>query len=587
MRGSSLRKRTLGFVALGAAASILLSACGGGGSNGGDSASDAAFDQGSTEVVNASDQTGGTLRYAISSDFDSTDPGDTYYGFSWNFSRYYARTLLAFTPAPAQESTELTTDMAAGMPEPNEDFTEWTVKIQEGLKYEDGSEITAQDIKYAIARSNYNGGELPNGPRYFEAHLDQEPFNVYEVDDPLETFTAVETPDDHTLVFHLKDPFSEFPYVLTQPQTAPVPVEADRGALYKEKVLSSGPYKFDGNYEPGVQLNLVRNEHWDAETDPIRPALPDEVTVQIGIDQDEIDQRLVNGDLDVDLSGVGVGPAMKSSLLTDEDVQANLDNPYSGALRYVNIHTPVIEDVACRQAIMYAADRDSLHRAWGGETGGDIATNLLPPTIQGSNPESDLYPSDDNKGDLAAAEAKLEECGEAEGFSTTIAVRDGRPNDIATAESLQESLKRVGIETDIQTFPAEDFFAQYAGSQDYVRENNIGLSVSGWIPDWATGYGFASKITDGDAIQATGNYNTSELDDPEINALWDEALATEDPDERASIYEQIDTLVMEQAAILPVVFDRALFYRSDELTNVYYTSSYAMYDFMALGVDRG
>ncbi|MBB6121130.1 ABC transporter substrate-binding protein [Nocardiopsis algeriensis] len=581
-----MRKRTLGFVALGAAASIFLSACGGD-SGSGDSASGAAFDQGSTEIVNASETTGGTLRYAISSDFDSTDPGDTYYAFSWNFSRYYARTLLAFAPAPGQESTELVTDLAAGMPEPNDDFTEWTVKIQEGLKYEDGSAITAQDIKYAIARSNYNGGELPNGPRYFESHLDQEPFNVYETDDPLAAFTAVETPDDHTLVFHLKESFSEFPYVLTQPQTAPVPVDADRGALYKENVLSSGPYKFDGSYEPGVKLDLVRNENWDGATDPIRTALPDEITVEIGVDQDEIDQRLVNGEIDVDLSGNGVGPTMKSQLITDEAAQANLDNPYSGALRYVNIHTPVIEDVACRQAIMYAADRDSLHRAWGGDSGGDIATNLLPPTLDGSDPESDLYPSEDNKGDLEAAQAKLEECGEDDGFSTNIAVRDGRPNDIATAEALQEALKRVNIEAEIQTFPAEDFFAQYAGSQDYVRENDIGLSVSGWGPDWATGYGFAYKITAGDAIQETGNYNTAELDDPEVNELWEEALRTEAPDERANLYEQIDTLVMEQAAILPVVFDRSMFYRSDELTNVYYSAAYMMYDFMALGVDRG
>ncbi|MGQ4271384.1 ABC transporter substrate-binding protein [Nocardiopsis changdeensis] len=583
-----MRKRTLGFVALGAAASIFLSACGGGDTGeSGDAAAAAGYDAGSTQIVNPSDQTGGTLRYAISSDFDSTDPGDTYYGFSWNFTRYYARTLLAFTPAPAEASTELTTDLAAGMPEPNENFTEWTVKIQEGLKYEDGSEITAQDIKYAIARSNYNGGELPNGPRYFESSLDQEPFNVYDVDDPMATFTAVETPDDYTLVFHLKESFSEFPYILTQPQTAPVPQEADRGALYRENVLSSGPYKFDGAYEPGVKLNLVRNEHWDPETDPIRPALPDEVTVEIGVEQNEIDQRLVNGELDVDLSGVGVGPAMKSQFLQDLGTyEDNLDNPLSGALRYVNIHTPVL-DTACRQAIAYAADRDSLHRAWGGDTGGDLATNLLPPTIPGSDPEANLYPSEDNKGDLEAAQEKLEECGEPEGFDTVIAVRDGRPNDLATAESLQESLKRVGIELEIKTFPAEDFFAQYAGSQDYVRENNIGLSVSGWIPDWASGYGFGYKITAGDAIQETGNYNTSELDDPEVNELWDQALTTEDPDERADIYGQIDTLVMEQAAILPVVFDRAMFYRSDELTNVYYTSSYAMYDYMALGVNRG
>ncbi|WP_110049069.1 ABC transporter substrate-binding protein [Nocardiopsis sp. L17-MgMaSL7] len=582
-----MMKRTLGFVALGAAASLFLSACGGAATGGGSDSADS-FDLGSTEVVNASDKAGGTLKYALAADFDSTDPGNTYYAFNWNFSRYYARTLLAFNTEPGDNATDLIPDMAVDLPEPNDDFTEWTVKIQEGLKYEDGTEITAQDIKYGIARANFNGGVFTEGPQYFKAHLDQDDHNVYDNgDDPLAGFDSIETPDDHTLVFHLKDSFSEFPNVLTQPQTAPVPIEADREALYQENVLSSGPYKFDGQYEPGVKLNLERNEHWDSDTDPVRQALPDRIEVEIGVSQDEIDERLLSGEIDVDLAGTGVGPAMNARLLDDESAQGNLDNPFSGALRYVNIHLPIIEDVACRQAIMYAADRDSMWRAWGGATGGDLATSLLPPAIPGSNTDSDLYPSADNKGDLDKAQEKLDECGESDGFKTNIAVRTEREKDVQTAEALQQSLARVGIDVEIKSFPSGDFFGQYAGSQDYVRENNIGLSVSGWGPDWPTGYGFASKITHGDAIMATGNFNTSELDDPEINGLWDDALKTEDPDERAELYTQIDTLVMENAAILPVVFDKTLIYRSDELTNAYYHPAYMMYDFMALGVDRG
>ncbi|MBR8743988.1 ABC transporter substrate-binding protein [Nocardiopsis sp. MG754419] len=582
-----MRNRTLGFVALGAAASLFLSACGGSATGGGPADADTEFDQGSDSIVNPSEQSGGTLRYAIDGDFDSTDPANTYYAFNWNFSRYYARTLMAFNPEPGENATDLVTDMAAEMPEPNDDFTQWTVKIQEGLKYEDGSEITSEDIKYGIARANFNGGIFSEGPQYFAAHLDQDgDYNVYDHDDPLEGFDAIETPDEHTLVFNLKDSFSEFPNVLTQPQTAPVPVDADRGELYQQTVVSSGPYKFDGEYEPGVKLHLDRNEHWDPETDPIREALPDRIEVEIGVSQDEVDERLASGELDVDLRGSGVGPATKTRLLSDESARPFVDNPYSGALRYVNIHTPVIEDVACRQAIMYAADRDSMWRAWGGDDGGDIATNLLPPLIPGADPESDLYPSQDNKGDLDAAQAKLEECGEEDGFSTTIAVRAESERDVLTAESLQESLGRVGIDVSIEQFPQADFFGQYAGSQDYVRDNGIGLSVSGWGPDWPTGYGFASKITHGDAIMETGNFNTSELDDPEVNGMWDEALLTEDPDERAEMYADIDTLVLENAAIMPVVFDKSTFYRPADLTNVYYHPAYMMYDFMALGVDR-
>lgn len=580
-----MRKRLFGFVALGAASSLFLAACGGGGASG-DTADTEDFNRGENEVVNASDSTGGTLRYALAADFDSTDPANTYYAFNWNFSRYYARTLLAFNPEPGENATDLVTDMAADFPEPNDDFTEWTVEIQEGLKYEDGSEITAEDIKYGIARSNFNGGVFSEGPQYFSQHLDQDEHDVYEGDDPLQGFDSIETPDDHTLVFHLKEPFSEFPNILTQPQTAPVPIDADRGELYQEDVMSSGPYQFDGAYEPGVQLNLERNEHWDPDSDPIREALPDRIELEIGVDQDEIDQRLVNGEIDVDLGGTGVAPGMHAELVDDESVQGHLDNPYSGSLRYVNIHTPIIEDVACRQAIMYAANRDSMWRAWGGEYGGDIATNLFPPLIPGAETDLDLYPSEDNTGDLDAAEEKLEECGEADGFSTNIAVRDSRERDVQTAVALQESLARVGIDIDVKSYPDGEFFGQYAGSQDFVRENDIGLSVSGWGPDWPTGYGFGSKITHGDAIMETGNFNTAELDDPEINELWDQALLTEDPGEREDLYGQIDHLVMESATILPVVFDKTLLYRSEELTNVYFHPAYMMYDYMALGVDR-
>ncbi|MEE2046834.1 ABC transporter substrate-binding protein, partial [Nocardiopsis tropica] len=405
--GPSRRRRGSGLAtactAAAAAVALLLSACGDGRGGGGEGAVDAEFNQGETEIVNPSDQTGGTLRYAISSDFDSPDPGNTYYAFSWNFTRYYARTLLTYTEAPGEGGTELQPDLAEGMPQGNEDSTEWTVELKPGLKYEDGSEITAEDVKYAIARSNFGDQALPNGPKYFQELLaDSDDYEGPYADeaDPLAGFDGIETPDDHTLVFHLNTSFSEFPYVLVQPQTAPVPAEADRGEQYQSHVMSSGPYKFDGDYRPGVSLNLVRNDQWDAATDPTRKALPDRIEVQLGVDQNEIDQRLVNGEVDVDLAGAGVGPAMKGTLITDDNQRHSVDNPQTNTLRYVNIN-PVIEpldDPACREAVMFAADRDALQRAWGGDTGGDIATQLMPAALPGADPSIDLYPSQDNTG---------------------------------------------------------------------------------------------------------------------------------------------------------------------------------------------
>ncbi|WP_181874228.1 ABC transporter substrate-binding protein [Marinitenerispora sediminis] len=579
------------MTAIGAAAALLLSACGGGGGGDGDSAGGAEFNQGLTEVTNPSDQSGGTLRFAISANVESTDPGNTYYGYVWNFSRYYARTLYTYAAQPGEAGREVVPDLAEDMPEVSEDGLTWTVRLKEGLRYEDGSPIVAEDIKYAIARSNFGEQALPNGPKYYQQLLaDSDDYEgpYANEDDPLAGFDGIETPDERTLVFHLKEPFYDFTYVMVPPQSAPVPAEADRGEQYQARVVSSGPYRFEDDWTPGNGLTLVRNEEWDPETDPVRTALPDRITLEEGIEQNEIDQRLVNGQLDVDLGGTGLGPAMKGQLVTDEEARANIDNPENGAHYYLAVNTQVepFDDQACRQAVQYALNRDAVQRAWGGEIGGSIATQVLPPMIAGANPDLDLYPSEDNTGDIDMAREKLAECGEDGGISANIGVRADRPAEVAAAEAIQEALTRADIEVNIRQYPSDTYTNTQAGSPSFVHENELGLMIYGWMPDWPTGYGYMSQILDGDAIKEAGNSNLSELDDPEINELFDEVITVEDPDEQAEIYAQIDELVMEQAVIVPMVFHKAVLYRPDNLTNAYFNPSWKMFDYAALGTSE-
>lgn len=103
------------------------------------------------------------------------------------------------------------------------------------------------------------------------------------------------------------------------------------------------------------------------------------------------------------------------------------------------------------------------------------------------------------------------------------------------------------------------------------------------MADWPSGYGFMSSILDGDAIKQAGNSNIAELDDPEINKLFDEVVSVEDPEEQAAIYAEIDRLTMENAAILTGVFQKSVIYRPDNLTNVFFNPSWHMYDYMTLG----
>ena len=110
------RTRRLTALALGAVATVALSACGGpsttGTGRGGGGAGQAADANG---VHNPSDATGGTLRMANQGDWDSLDPADTYYAYSWNFVRLYGRALVMFKSAPGKDGATLVPDLAENL----------------------------------------------------------------------------------------------------------------------------------------------------------------------------------------------------------------------------------------------------------------------------------------------------------------------------------------------------------------------------------------------------------------------------------------------------------------------------------------
>src|SRR5438128_2579815 len=113
------KNRAMTTVATAAVLSLGLAACGGGGGGGGGTSS-GKFNAAADSVVNKSDKTGGTLRFANSGDWDSTDGADTYYGYSWNFIRNYGRALTMFKTVPGASGLQLTGDLAEGLGTPSD-----------------------------------------------------------------------------------------------------------------------------------------------------------------------------------------------------------------------------------------------------------------------------------------------------------------------------------------------------------------------------------------------------------------------------------------------------------------------------------
>jgi len=576
--------------AAGVALALGLSACAGGttpktDTGGTGSTVKDAFNAGLTTVFNPSDKKGGIIKFADEAAPDTLDPGETYYGYSWDFVRVYGRALTMFKPAPGKASAELVPDLAEALGVPSDGGKTWTYKLRKGVKFEDGTVVKAADVKYAVLRST-DKATFPNGPAYFEAMLNMpKGYKGPYKSKGMNTDSAITTPDDSTIVFHLMAPFAGFDYLAQLPQTIPVPEAKDTGAKYKEHVISSGPYMFK-TYAADKSYTLVRNPNWDQATDPNRKALPDGYDVQLNVNAEDIDNRLISGDLDVAIAGTGLTAASQSKVLSDPALKARTDNPTLSRLWYTSVNPTVkpLDNIECRKAIQYAMDRTSFQTAYGGAfSGGDLATTIMPPTIPGYQ-KFDLYPAGPgSKGDVTKAKEALTKCGQPNGFSTNIAYRNERPKEKATAEAFQQALAKVGIKLTLKGYAKADYFSSYAGNPPYVKANNIGLALNGWGADWPDGFGFLSQIVDSRVIRETGGSSNTSVRIPEVDKLLDQAVNELDTTKRNAVWGQIDKRVMEEAVIYPGVYAKSLLMRGENLTNVFVNESLGYYDYMALG----
>ncbi|WP_442815392.1 ABC transporter substrate-binding protein [Streptomyces sp. NBC_01324] len=553
----------------------------GGGSSKGSGATDAAL----TSVVNKSDKKGGTVKIELSDEPDSLDPGNTYYGWVQNLSRLYGRTLTSFKPAAGKDGLEVVPDLAEGLGKASADAKTWTYTLKKGLKYEDGTPITSKDVKYAVERSNFAPEALSNGPTYFKAHLaGGDKYKGPYKDKSAGGISSIETPDDTTIVFKLKDPFADFDYLATFSQTAPVPASKDKGADYVKHIVSSGPYKFE-SYDEGRGATLVRNSNWDPKTDPNRPALPDKVTIRFKVKQETVDNNLISDNITVDGGGTGVAPATQPDVITKPDLKKQTDNSYAGATSYIglNVNVAPFDNIHCRKAVQWGLDKASVQIAQGGDPKGDVATTLLPPTVNGYS-KFDLYESAGHKGDEAKAKDELKQCGKPKGFDTKISARSDRPAEMSMVTAVQASLKKIGINAEIKSFPAGKYFSNFAGNPSYVHANKLGMIMSAWGADWPTGFGFLDQIINGSAIKPSGGNNVQELNDPKINKLLNEGIANTDTAAREKAWGDVDKAVAEGATAVPLIYRKNLLLRPKSATNVTVTQAYlGMYDYVLMG----
>ncbi len=426
------RRRTFGVAAFAAAAALVLAACSSSGSSSGSSSPTSSpgttgFNAAVTNVVNPSTAKGGTINFGNSSAPDSTDPGNTYYAYMWNFTRLYVMPLMTYKSCPGSCGLQVVPDLATGPGVVSDNGLTWTYHIQPDVKFEDGTVVTTADVKYAVERT-FDRGLFPLGPAYFTFLLGGNaatyPGPYKDRAKNLMGLTAIDTPNATTIVFHLAKPFADFNYVAAIPQTAPVPPAKDTGANYQLHPISTGPYMFQ-SYQLNKELVLVPNPNWKASTDPNASQLASKITMTMNMNANDIDNRLLAGDLQVDAAGTGVQAAARSRILSTPSLKAQSDDPLAGFTWFAALNTTLapLNNAHCRMAIEYAASKTNYQDAYGGPIGGAIASTVAPPNTVGYK-AFDLYgATTDPGGNIAKAKQELAACGQPNGFTTGITYR--------------------------------------------------------------------------------------------------------------------------------------------------------------------
>ncbi len=449
--------------------------------------------------------------------------------------------------------------------------------------------MTAADIKYAIERTLLPGVANGYAPTYLYDIVGWEDATAQGEDDPTVApdIEGVQAPDDRTLVIEL-DEATAAPVVqaLSLPMSSPVPEEyaqefdAESPSTYGEHAVATGPYMVENNaegeltgWEPNNEIRLVRNPNWDPETD-YRPAYVDEIIVREGFtDVASASRKILGGESQVQ-GDILPEPATIELAATDYPDQLTTV-PGSGN-RFVAMNTtiPPFDDINVRKAVIAAADREAFRLARGGELVGDIATHFIYPGIPGFEEAGgyegtglDYLANPQGDPELAAEYMRKAgyESGQYEGNEEVLLVGENAGVDKRVTEVAIDLFEGLGFNVEAREVGANVMYTRFC--QVPAAEVAICPTV-GWLEDFNDGQAVMPPNFSGDAIIPKANYNYSQLDVPEINEAMVDANLLTDPEERAVAWGEIDTMVMEQAPVIPILWDTQPNIRSANVNGV-------------------
>ncbi len=402
--------------------------------------------------------------------------------------------------------------------EPNEDSTQWTVKLKD-LTWSDGTPVTAEDLAFTATY----GTEHKIG--FFDSYYG--------------AVTEAEVVDDKTVVFHLSAPSVNFwngagYWIPVMPKAEFEGVDDPLNHVYSG--MGYGPYYVD-EWVDGQYVSLKRNEHFTQANDG-QGAYLDSVLFRVYTDENSMVLALENGEVDVCSSVISANSKTQLSanpqyLLTD------IDSLGYGQMNY-NTHDEQLKETYMRKALTMCIDREAMCAVGMAGAATPMYTPVSPVYQQftASNIQQPAY-------DPAAAKALLEENGYADSDGDGILEKDGQkaqftvnykstlPNIDNVMEIYRTGAKEAGIQLDLEPLDAATFSGKVVPNGDF----DIGYLVWGTIDDVDTTlytcYGIGQTIYYPD-------YENQEMDQ-----LLKDMKTTPSLEERTAMMDQWQTLFVE------------------------------------------
>ncbi len=467
---------------------------------------------------------GGTLRINLSeTDFEFLDPALSYDAAGWTVLFASNIALLNYPDKPAPAGSRLVPEAATAFPTVSRDGKTYTFTVRSGLKFSDGSAVTAASFKRAIERAADPNQGSPaiaflHGVVGADDRNEGKAKSVTGVTAKGQKLTVKLTKADPTFLAEIAMPF----FAAVKPS---MPINAKGENVYP----SAGPYHVVSR-DVGRQVVLERNKFYKGS----RPSNADRIVITVLVDQAQSFLQVKAGQADYDMGGLP--PTAHQELFNKYGVNKSryFVNPGQN-VTYLALNTsrPAFKNANVRKGVNYAVDRPALLRV-GGLLAGRRTDQILPPSIQGFR-DAKLYPI---KG---ADPAKAKSLAGGSNAEVTI-LHTTSPSSVARGQILQYNLKQMGLNPKLKPQPF-GVAIKTAGT----KGSDFDAFLIAWIADYPDPFDFINVLMDGNNIQAANNSNYSYLNIAKYNKAMNNA-ARLSGSARYAAYGKLDVDLMRNAA---------------------------------------